>query len=553
MYKQLFVSILLGSLSMATSAAPTFPYDYPVERKLDFPAVKPGDEKKPEVELPPAPEEPGLTAGIKVLVKQFRFTGNSVISDAELTGVVRSYIDKEIATSDLQVIRNLLTKYYIEKGYINSGAILPDQKIQEGIVTYQIIEGELSVIQLSGQENLHHSYIYDRTLLGVESPLNIRALQKQLFIIQQDPRVKRVNARLQPGSKTGDSILYLDIEEDKLYRATINVNNHRPPSVGAERAEFSFEHLSLLGYGDTINLRYGLTEGLDDFDLGYSFPVTASDSSIGFYYKTSDSEVVEPPFSALNVNSNSETIGLSSVFSIYKDTDEQLDFGLNIEKRKSQTFLLGVPYSFESGPQEGLSRVSVLRFIQSWFKRAPTRVIAGRSTFSHGFDAMDATINTSRPDGRFQSWLGQLQLLERFVSNQSDLEIRANIQLTDDPLLPLEQFAIGGANSVRGYRENQLVGDNGINISLEYRYPIHKTTDNYWQLAVFTDYGRVWNKDRNTTQPSDIYSTGLGVRWTNNKGTGFDVYWGEPLRDTANSNSDLQDDGVHFQFYTEIL
>ncbi|HED17282.1 MAG TPA: ShlB/FhaC/HecB family hemolysin secretion/activation protein, partial [Gammaproteobacteria bacterium] len=464
-----------------------------------------------------------------------------------------NYIGKIITSSDLQKIRNRLTQYYIDNGYINSGAILPDQKIQEGIITYRIIEGELSVIQLSGQQNLHYSYIYDRVLLGVGSPLNVKTLQKQLFIIQQNRRIKRVNARLQPGSETGDSILYLDVEEDKLYRATLNINNHRPPSVGAERAELSFEHLSLFGYGDTLNLRYGLTEGLDDFDLQYSFPVTASGSSIGFYYKTSDSEVIEPPFSNLNVKSNSRTIGLSSVFSVYKETDEQFDLGLNVEKRKSKTSLLGIPFSFETGPQDGLSRVTALRFVQSWFKRKPTRVIAGRSTFSFGFDAEDATINDTGPDGRFQSWLGQLQLLERFVSNQSDLEVRANIQLTDDPLLPLEQFAIGGANSVRGYRENKLVGDNGINISIEYRYPLHKASDNYWQLAVFTDYGRIWNKDRSTIQPADIYSTGLGIRWTNNKGTGFDVYWGKPLRDMVNAHNDLQDDGIHFQFYTEIL
>ena len=115
------------------------------------------------------------------------------------------------------------------------------------------------------------------------------------------------------------------------------------------------------------------------------------------------------------------------------------------------------------------------------------------------------------------------------------------------------EFAIGGVYSVRGYRENQLVGDNGINLTIEYRYPLVRASDNFWQLAVFGDYGRVWNKQRATSDPNDLFSAGLGLRWADNQGTGFEFYWGEALRDTVNSNNDLQDDGIHFQFYMELF
>lgn len=531
----------------------TLYYDRPVEKSLQAPSLKKQDEAPPRIDLPPPPAGEGLAASVTVTVKQFRFEGNTVFSSDELATVTQPYENIKLGSSQLESIRQALSRYYIDRGYLNSGAILPDQKISDGIITFRIIEGRLSIIQLSGQEDLHHSYIYDRIVLGVDTPLNVKQLQNQLFLLQQDPRIKTINARLQPGVEAGDSVLYVDVEEDKPYAVKLNFNNHRPPSVGAERLELDLVHYNLTGYGDEINFRYGFTEGLDDYDLHYSYPLSANNTRINVYYSETDSEVVEEPFASLDTLSLSTTVGVGVNYPVFRNSDAQLELALNLEKRKSETFLLGLPYSFEAGPQDGVSRVSVWRFAQSWFQRSFSSVVALRSTFNFGFDAMDATINDIDPDGKFQSWLGQFQWLERFHGNQSDLIFRSNLQLSDDPLLPLEQFAIGGVNSVRGYRENQLVGDNGINLSIEYRYPLVNASDNLWQLAVFSDYGRVWNKQRASSDPNDLYSAGLGLRWTDNQGMGFDLYWGEALRDTVNNNNDLQDDGIHFQFYMELL
>ncbi len=532
----------------------TLPYDQPVKKKLQTPPLKTLEEVKPQIELPPPPEGKDLAASVTVTVKQFRFEGNTVISSDELATVTRPYENKLLDSSQLEAIRQALSRYYLDRGFVNSGAILPDQKIENGIITFRIIEGRLGIIQLSGQQKLHHSYIYDRIVLGAEAPLNVKQLQEALFLLQQDPRIKTINARLQPGATVGESVLYVDVKEDKPYAVRLNLNNHRPPSVGAERLELRLVHYNLTGYGDEINFRYGFTRGLNDYDLLYSFPLNANNTRLNVYYRETDSEVVEEPFASLDTISLSTTAGVGVNYPVFRNSDAQLDLSLNLEKRKSETFLLGQPFSFESGPQDGVSRVSVMRFAQSWFKRDYLRVLALRSTFSFGVDAIDATINDDAPDGKFQTWLGQFQWLERFQANQSDLIFRSNLQLSDDPLLPLEQFAIGGVNSVRGYRENHAVGDNGINLSLEYRYPFVNTSDNVWQLAIFTDYGRVWNKQRSSIEPNDLYSVGLGLRWTDNQGMGFDLYWGEGLREIADNNqNDLQDNGIHFQFYMGLF
>jgi len=124
---------------------------------------------------------------------------------------------------------------------------------------------------------------------------------------------------------------------------------------------------------------------------------------------------------------------------------------------------------------------------------------------------------------------------------------------TDD-LLPLEKLSIGGATTVRGYRENVITRDNGLISSLELRIPLWQSTilsdnpeEGLIEFATFMDYGRSWNADSDTPDPKDIYSVGIGLRWTPSKKIHANLYWGYALRDVKEPDEkDLQDDGVHF-------
>ncbi|CAA9892219.1 ShlB/FhaC/HecB family hemolysin secretion/activation protein (fragment) [Candidatus Methylobacter favarea] len=175
-------------------------------------------------------------------------------------------------------------------------------------------------------------------------------------------------------------------------------------------------------------------------------------------------------------------------------------------------------------------------------------MFAVRSIFNIGIDALDATINQHAPDGRFFSWLGQLQWARHVRSGQ--IIWRADVQLTDDPLLPLEKFQIGGANSVRGYRENQIVRDWGFSSSLEYRQPLFNNFfgPNKFFVAPFADVGGAWNTDDNTANSQDLLvSIGLGVIWEPDRRLHSHVYWGKGLINVNNPDNDPQDYGFHFK------
>jgi len=209
------------------------------------------------------------------------------------------------------------------------------------------------------------------------------------------------------------------------------------------------------------------------------------------------------------------------------------------------------------GAQQGESVVSALRFAQEAVYRTSEQVIAARSRFSAGVDALGATINESGlPSGKFFAWLGQFQWVRRLPVLDSQLILRADTQLTSDSLLGLEQFAVGGRYTVRGYRENTFVRDNAVVVSLEARVPMVRNVRwaDYLELAPFFDYGRAWNANPPGDHPADISSAGIGLRWGARipaaipLRTQLEVYWGRPFRNIQTTGGNLQDRGIHLQF-----
>jgi hemolysin activation/secretion protein len=178
--------------------------------------------------------------------------------------------------------------------------------------------------------------------------------------------------------------------------------------------------------------------------------------------------------------------------------------------------------------------------------------------FSIGVNAFDATINDASgiPSGEFFAWLGQFQWATLMGENLGQLIFRTNVQLTNDPLFVMEKYSVGGALSVRGYRQNTLVRDNGYDISLEYRYPFIKDASgrSIFALAPFIDAGGANNTDQpNGPNPDFISSAGIGVRWDPTPKVHAQVYWGYAFQDVIVDGSSIQDDGIHFLLSANLL
>jgi hemolysin activation/secretion protein len=178
---------------------------------------------------------------------------------------------------------------------------------------------------------------------------------------------------------------------------------------------------------------------------------------------------------------------------------------------------------------------------------------------SIGLPILGATnVSGADADGELVSFLGQAQASHRF-DRQHGLEViaRGDVQLANDGLLPIEQFSIGGHATVRGYRENRAVNDNGWVATVEARLPVLRDPDGspIVQVAPFVDAGHVWSS-RNRTEFSaqNLASVGVGIRWSPTRWLRAELYCGFQLIDAGEPvEPALQDEGVQFRITAGVF
>ena len=498
---------------------------------------------------PVAPSLPGTTPRIRV--REIRVTGSTVFSAAELEQVSAPYLGRDVTTEDLSALRQALTLKYVNAGYINSGALLPDQEVGAGVIEFRIVEGRLSDITVTGAEHLDSSYVRDRLARGGVAPLNVGTLQDRLQLLLQGPFIERINAELAPGDRPGEARLNARIEEGPRSRLSATLDNDISPSLGQARIGLRGQLLSPSGRGDILGWDLGYAQGYAKVSVNYGIPINSRDTTLDFFADLSRASVVEKPLNALDIQSRSRTVGLRINHPVFRDARTQFNLTAGFDLRQSQSELLGTGFAFSPGVQpDGESRVSVFRFVQDYVSRDSTQVSAIRSTISRGVGAFGATnLGAGVPNGKFIGWLGQVQHARRLGKTDSQLVLRFDAQVTNKPLLPLEQFALGGMRTVRGFRTNQLVRDYGYAASAEVRVPVLRAQDGtaVLQIAPFIDMGGAWNKGRATDSPTKLGSVGVGLRYDPSPGIHAELYRAATFagRNVVNPSQSLQDRGWH--------
>jgi hemolysin activation/secretion protein len=516
------------------------------------PAAKPGT----VLPLVTPPLEPGIAGtGETLFVREIRISGNTVLDSAQLDALTVSYTNREVSFAELIALRDRITLEYVRRGFTTSGAVLPDQEVESGIVLIEVREGYLTSVEIEADGRYRASYLEQLIRNAAPGPVNVYVLEEYLRLIQADERIASLHATLTPGQVPGESVLHIELSERRALQFDTDLSNHQSPSIGADNVSLELSHVNLRGVGDEIRAEYRVSEGLDAVEGSYRWPVGARGTELELYGYNTRSSVVESPFDALDIESRSRTYALRLHQSLQRSLGRSQELFVSAEHRSSESFLLGVPFSFDAAADDGEIALAVLRVGHEWTRSSPVQVLAARTTLSCGLDAFDATAHSApRPDGQFVAWLGQLQWARRLGERGFELGARVDAQLANDALPGLEQLAVGGSTSVRGYREYLLVRDNGLVGSLEARMPVLHSNSGTprLELAYFVDAGRSWN-DGESGFAETLWSAGIGLRWRFARWGGMELQWAEAFSDVPPAiDHDLQDDGIHYRIWSHL-
>jgi hemolysin activation/secretion protein len=499
-------------------------------------------------------------ADASIQVKQVEITGSTLFSQQELLSVATekgiSSESKKVALSDLQAVVDQITQLYLEQGYLTSRAVLPPQLLKEGVVTIAVIEGTLADIQVEGLESLQVAYVRDRLQQRSGMPLNTRKLEEKIRLLKGDPLFESVESSLRPGKNPGESILRVKVKEAGRWQTALSMDNLSQSSLLPEKSRMTTTFKNMTGLGDELSLSSSMPldstafeqDELRNYEIAYRMPVNAMNGAVQVQATVDDKTITDPAFAVLGIRNRSERFGVSFRQPLVRSMRQEFALSLGFTAEKTQSFLFhDIPFAFGPGADEqGITQSRVLEFGQDYIRRDGAGVWNLKSSFNFGLDVLDAT-----PENQFFSWQVQGQRVQK-LGGGNLLIAQGALQLSPDSLLSSQQFELGGGQSVRGFRQNARMGDNGWRVSLEGRIPVWKTKKDkrpILQIAPFVEAGGVWNVSHNAKgQPQEgfLAGAGVGLLFQPSRKLNIRVDYGVPLVRVSDGDRSLQENGLYF-------
>ncbi len=479
-----------------------------------------------------------------VLVKN-----STVFSSADWEGVIAPYLHQEVDFSTLLELQSQLSELYRAAGYPTSGFVLLAQEIKNGTVTYSAIEGKLVKIEIEGLSHLQDTYIRSRLEAAARPPLSVRQLQESLVLLQQSPLIETIEADFNPGVIQGESSLLVRVREASRWSLGLSSDNWENPQIGEVGMGVYARNLNMLGWGDNLDFEYKLTEkkGLDRLFASYRVPLNSLDTTVRLYYRNDETRVVEAPLEDVGLVTESSTFSVGVTHPLIKKPNQELNLEVNLDLRQSETFIFET-IPFPNFGDSNRINLSVLRLSSSFLTRTPDTSFGIRSQLSLGLNGLGASESSDFVDTDFFGGQLQAQYAVRLSENWLFLT-RFQGQGTLDSLPSMEQLAIGGVDTVRGYRRNIRSGDLGVTLSLELPYTIF--SHEQWgdvSVSPFFDWGTTWNNTLPTIYPNSLASIGISLRWTVFPLINLQADYGVPLIEVPTPSTEtLNDVGLNFQ------
>lgn len=500
--------------------------------------------------LPPAQAASLPDASVRLTLRRIEVRGNTVLAAADLATLTDPYLHRTVSLAEIEQLRQQLSRRYVEHGYINSGVLSP-REIVDGHLVFTVVEGRLAQIRLHGMERLDEAYVRQRLQPDPAQPLNLDQLRERFQLLLLDPLFERMQARMLPGERAGDAILDVAVVRARAWQVTAFANNHRPLATGAHALGLAASVSNLSGQGDVLDasVQQPLGPGRGArATLGWRMPLGQGGTSLALALDRGASSVIEEPARALDIRSRlaSTDIGLSHV--LFNELGRKGEIGVSRIWRANRTWLLGQPYSFTPGEPDGHTRETLWRLWGDYVQRSGRQALALRATLLAGSNNVQAIAGLP-PNGaaarQFHLWQAQAQYRRQVTDDGAELVLRAAVQGTPDHLLALDAMAIGGAATVRGFRENQLVRDRGATATLEFDYPLWNAGERGVTLRPFIDIGRA----RHVGEAGVTLASGgvaSRLRW---HALSVDLAVAKKLHHSMilPAGTSLQDHGVHFQ------
>jgi hemolysin activation/secretion protein len=487
----------------------------------------------PRKAAPPAPDQaaaPAPASGVTLTVKAFRFSGNTLLSDLRLSGVVAPYRGRPIDFSELQAAAQAVAAAYREAGWI-ARAYLPRQDIEGGLVSIRIVEARQGQVIVEGGES--RRVASERIVGGFDArqhrgyAIEADALDRALLLADDLPGVQVAGA-LRAGTREQESDIVLTLTDEALLIGDVGLDNTGERSTGATRLSANAALQSPLRIGDLLAGHVVHSSGTDALRAAWSLPVGFDGWRVGAHASTIRYRLVQPAFVALGAHGDSSGLGIEASWPLLRSRLRNIYLSAAIDHNRFDNQSAGATttrYRIDS-LSLGVDANSVDGLGGGGSNRAALQLVGGRRKADVGvFDQTYARLRYS---------LSRQQSITENLTMSATLTGQASGQVLDSS----ERFYLGGAGGVRAYPASEAGGSSGTLVQLELRRRLPAGLS----IAAHVDHGVVKPDDR--TGHWNLNGAGLSLAWQAPRGISLQATWSRRIGHNPNPTADgLDQDG----------
>jgi hemolysin activation/secretion protein len=518
----LYATTLLALCCAAVPASAQFATPGAVLDTL--PGVKPVLPQTPAEVIFPAsrPNAVHDPSAPRFTVNAFEYVGNTVYTQQQLKQLNERFIDLELNLYDLNRAADGVTRLYRDTGYPIARAIIPAQKVENGIVRIEVIEGRISGTSIVGNNSYPEQLIASRISdLSKNEIITLDRLERSLLLMNDLPGLA-ARATLAPGADYGTTDMVIRTEETRV-AGSVTFDNQGIKETGRLRVDAGIDFNNPFGIGDQINIRAIRTENdlLSFGRIGYSLPVSSNGTRLGATYSRVNYDIAGP-FAALGISGEVTNTEFLLTWPYLRSRARNIIFGVGLRRTETTQTTLGI--------QTSDARIDLLNLtaLGNW--------VHEDSAFTNASLALSGN-GKKNPFGTRQD--AQVAKLDidfshlRAASKNWDFYLRTHWVFSADTLADTEKFSVGGPGSVRGYRQSELRGDHGWLATLELRrqFVIGNTAG---MVSTFYDEASV--KASGFTRFDSIRSAGVGVGVFPSKNLRANIELAYPISDRISSD-----------------
>ncbi len=472
---------------------------------------------------------------------EYRVEGNTLLQAQAIESAVSPYLGPQHLIGDVNEAASNLERAYREAGYPTIFVDVPEQDVLGGVVTLRVVEGHLDRVRIEGSRYFTLSGIRNKMQsLQPGQALHVPTMQKELSALNALSPDMKVVPVLKPGATPGAVDLDLKVKDQRPLHGSVEINNYNSANTTDSRASAAISYDNLWQKQHSFGLQWQTSpENTSEVNVlvgTYIAPWFDTSNRIAAYIVDSNSDVAS--VGDINVIGDGRIYGVRFVMPLQSDRSYVHSISMGADYKDYSEIIRLDPQNKIATPID--YAVWSFQYNASQFSASSqTQWTMGANFGVRGIGNSDAEFidKRNKAQANFIYLRGSMNRTD-FLPADWRLLSTLRGQLSDSPLINNEQFSAGGAHSVRGYYESQVLGDNGVTAGIELRTPRFlkniKAIDDL-RLLTFVEGAHLKVQDALPDQQDtiNIASVGLGLTMKAIDGLDVSLDWGRALKDSG--------------------